>query len=69
MRYQAIIAVRVWDDTKEGAEKQIDDIVLGIPNAFQMALSRLPHGSEISLVQESDPTDHILLSPKARGGE
>ena len=62
MRYQAIIAVRVWDDTKEGAEKQIDDIVLGIPNAFQIALSRLPHGSKISLVQESDPTDHFLIS-------
>tara|TARA_Y100000310_G_scaffold158298_1_gene157721 strand:- start:206 stop:406 length:201 start_codon:yes stop_codon:yes gene_type:complete len=62
MRYQAIIAVRVWDDTKEGAEKQIDDIVLGIPNAFQIALSRLPHGSKISLDQESDPIDHFLIS-------
>ena len=62
MRYQAIIAVRIWDDTKKGAEKQVEDIVSNIPNAFQIALSRLPHGSEISLDKENDPTDR-LLSP------
>ena len=67
MRYQAMIAVRVWADSREEAEKQVDDLVLGIPNSFQISLSRLPHGSKISLVKESDPTES-LLSPKARGG-
>ena len=52
MRYQATIAVRVFAETKEGAEKQVDDIVLGLPNSFQIALEPLPHGSKISLIQE-----------------
>ena len=62
MRYQAMIAVRVWADSREEAEKQVDDLVLGIPNSFQISLSRLPHGSKISLVKESDPTDQSLIS-------
>jgi len=69
MRYRATICIDVWADSKEEAEMLVDIHVLGLPNAFQIALSRMPHGSEISLVQESDSTDHILLSPKARGGE
>ena len=52
MRYQATIAVRVWADSIEEAEEQVDGIVLGLPNAFQMALESLPHGSEISLIKE-----------------
>ena len=63
MRYRATICLDTWADSKEEAEKQVFDIVLGIPNAFQIALSRMPHGSDISLVQESDPTDS-LLSPR-----
>ena len=53
MRYRATIAVDVFVDTKEEAEKGVQDIVLGLPNSFQIALSRLPHGSEISLVKEN----------------
>ena len=53
MRYRATIAVDVWVDTKEEAEKRVQDIVLGLPNSFQMAISRLPHGSKISLVEEN----------------
>ena len=49
MRYRATIAVDVWADTKEEAEKMSHDIVLGIPNSFQNTLSELPHGSKISL--------------------
>ena len=48
-----MIAVRVWADSREEAEKQVDDLVLGIPNSFQISLSRLPHGSKISLVEEN----------------
>ena len=55
MRYRATICVDVWTDSKEEAEKKVEDIVLGLPNSFQIALSRLPHGSEISLVSE-EPT-------------
>jgi len=53
MRYRATICVDIWTDSKEGAEKKVEDIVLGLPNSFQIALSRLPHGSKISLVKEN----------------
>ena len=53
MRYRATIAVDVFVDTKEEAEKRVQDIVLGLPNSFSMAISRLPHGSKISLVKEN----------------
>ena len=53
MRYRATIAVDVFVDTKEEAEKKIEGIILGLPNSFLMALSRLPHGSKISLVEEN----------------
>ena len=53
MRYRATIAVDVWADTKEEAEKRVQDIVLGLPDSFQIAISRLPHGSKISLVEEN----------------
>ena len=53
MRYRAEICVDVFADTKEEAEKRVQDIVLGLPNSFQMAINRLPHGSIISLVEEN----------------
>ena len=53
MRYRAEICVDVFADTKEEAEKRVQDIVLGLPNSFSMAISRLPHGSTISLVEEN----------------
>ena len=53
MRYRCEIAVDVFADTKEEAEKRVQDIVLGLPNSFSMAISRLPHGSKISLVEEN----------------
>ena len=53
MRYRAEICVDVFADTKEEAEKRVQDIVLGLPNSFSMAINRLPHGSKISLVEEN----------------
>ena len=53
MRFRASIAVDIFADTKEEAEKRVQDIVLGLPNSFQVAISRLPHGSKISLVEEN----------------
>ena len=55
MRYRATIGVDIFVDSKEEAEKMVENIVLGLPNSFQMALSRMPHGSKISLVSE-EPT-------------
>ena len=52
VRYRLTLMVDLWADTKEGAEKQVDGIVLGIPNSFQTDVSELPHGSEISLIKE-----------------
>ena len=53
MRYRCKIAVDVFADTKEEAEKRVQEIVLGLPNSFSMAINRLPHGSKISLVEEN----------------
>ena len=53
MRYRATIFVDVWADSKEEAEMKTDIIVLGLPNSFTGALSRMPHGSKISLVEEN----------------
>jgi len=55
MRYRATIGLDIFADSKEEAEKIVEDVVLGLPNSFQMALSRMPHGSKISLVSE-EPT-------------
>ena len=48
-RYRATIYVDVWSESKLGAEEQVEDIVLDIPNAFQTEMIELPHGSKISL--------------------
>ena len=53
MRFRASIAVDIFVNTKEEAEKRVQDIVLGLPNSFSMAIDRLPHGSKISLVEEN----------------
>ena len=53
MRFRATIDVDIFVDTKEEAEKRVQDIVLGLPNSFQMTIDRLPHGSKISLVEEN----------------
>ena len=53
MRYRATIAVDVWADTKEEAEKRVQDIVLGLPDSLLMAINRLPHGSKISFEEEN----------------
>ena len=47
-RYRATIYVDVWSESKLGAEEQVEDIVLDIPNAFQTDMIELPHGSKIS---------------------
>ena len=51
-RYRSTINVDIWADTKEEAEEKSMDIVLGLPNSFQVAISQMPHGSEISLDAE-----------------
>ena len=68
MRYVGTIYVDVFAEEGKSASKKLEKIVRSIPNAWSDGLERKPHGSKISLIQESDPTD-LLLSPKARGGE
>ena len=53
-RYRAVIYVDIWAEEGKTAGKKLDKIVKSIPNAFSDGLSPLPHGSEISLIQE-DP--------------
>ena len=52
MRYRATIGVDIWTDTKDEAEKEVEGIILGLPDSFLMALSKMPHGSKISLVSK-----------------
>ena len=52
MRYRATIYVDIWADTKEEAAKSLAKIINPIPNAFSDGVSKLPHGSKISLVSE-----------------
>ena len=66
MRYVGTIYVDVFAEEGKSASKKLEKIVRSIPNAWSDGLERKPHGSKISLIQESDPTD-LLLSPKARG--
>ena len=53
MRYRATIGLDIFADSKEDAEKKVEGIILGLPNSFLMALSKMPHGSKISLVEEN----------------
>ena len=62
MRYRGTIYVDIWGKDKQDAEKQFMKIVLGLKNAFPGDLVNMPHGSEISLDQENDPTDQSLIS-------
>ena len=61
MRYVATIYVEGWGEGKT-ASKKLEKIVKSIPNSWSDGLERKPHGSKISLVQESDPTDQSLIS-------
>ena len=53
MRYRATIGVDIFAESKEEAEKKVEGIILDLPNSLLIALSRLPHGSKISLVKEN----------------
>ena len=53
-RFRAEVFVDVWEDTIEEAEERVEEILKGIPNSFAGRITRLPHGSKISLIQE-DP--------------
>ena len=53
MRYRATIGVDIFAESKEEAEKKVEGIILGVPDSFLMALSKMPHGSKISLVEEN----------------
>tara|TARA_Y100000310_G_scaffold124006_1_gene122751 strand:+ start:412 stop:579 length:168 start_codon:yes stop_codon:yes gene_type:complete len=54
MRYRATIYVDIWAEEGRIAGKKLEKIVKSIPNSFSDGLSPLPHGSDISLIQE-DP--------------
>ena len=54
MRYRATIYVDLWAGEGKAASKKLEKIVKSIPNSFSDGLVPLKHGSEISLVQESN---------------
>jgi len=62
MRYRGTIFVDFHEEGKQDAEKQFMQIVLGLKNAFPGDLVKMPHGSEISLVEENLPTGDSLIS-------
>lgn len=52
-RYRATIYVDLWAETDEEASKDLQRIVESLPNSYSDGISKLPHGSEISLdIQE-----------------
>ena len=53
MRYRATIYVDFWEDDVKEAAKELEKVVKSIPNSFSDGISALPHGSEISLVEEN----------------
>ena len=53
MRYRATIYVDIWAEEGRIAGKKLEKIVKSIPNSFSDGLSPLPHGSDISLIQEN----------------
>ena len=67
MRYVGTIYVEIFAEEGKSAAKKLEKIVKSIPNSWSDGLERKPHGSKISLVKESDPTDS-LLSPRRREG-
>tara|TARA_Y100000310_G_scaffold190680_1_gene190685 strand:- start:210 stop:386 length:177 start_codon:yes stop_codon:yes gene_type:complete len=58
MRYRGTIYVDIWAEEGKVAGRKLDKIVKSIPNSFSDGLSPLPHGSEISLIQEN-PDDNV----------
>ena len=42
-----------WEDDVKEAAKELEKVVKSIPNSFSDGISALPHGSEISLVEEN----------------
>ena len=52
MRYRGIIYVDFFEEVKQDAEEQFMETVLGLLNAFPGDLVELPHGSEISLIED-----------------
>ena len=67
MRYVGTIYVEIFAEEGKSPPKKLEKIVKSIPNSWSDGLERKPHGSKISLVKESDPTDS-LLSPRRREG-
>tara|TARA_Y100000310_G_C20359450_1_gene658268 strand:+ start:250 stop:426 length:177 start_codon:yes stop_codon:yes gene_type:complete len=53
MRYRATIYIDLWHESSKEASKELEKIVKSIPNSFSDGLIALPHGSDISLVQEN----------------
>ena len=54
MRYRQTICVDIFVDNMEEDEKKAFENTMKLPNSFQVALSRLPHGSNISLDNENE---------------
>ena len=67
MRYLATIYVDLFAEEGKAASRQLEKIVKSIPNSWSDGLEKKPHGSEISLIQENDPTDQSLISKDDKG--
>ena len=53
MRYRTTLYIDVWQDNKEEALKEIENIIKDIPNSFIGGTTELPHGSNISFTKEN----------------
>ena len=57
MRYVATIYVDLFAEEGKAAARKLEKIVRSIPNSWSDGLEYKPHGSELSLIKENDPTD------------
>ena len=49
-RYRATIYVDLWADSPQDASDELSGIIKEIPNSFSDGFTELPHGSNISLI-------------------
>ena len=51
-RYRGTIYVDIWAKNPKDASDELSGIIKDVPNSFSDGFTELPHGSEISLIDE-----------------
>lgn len=62
MRYRGTIYIDVYADSRDEAENELSEIVLGLKGSFLGEVIPAPHGSKLNLIGEAAPGSHSLIS-------